>query len=224
MDKILVISPHMDDEVLGVGGTIMRHKALGDSVTVCFVCNRAYNHQYCHELIEKEKENALSAKRILGYDNHFFCDMPDERAGESLIQVIIALEEVVKKIEPTCVYIPCCYDNNQDHRAVFDAAMVAVRSFANPSLNALYMYEVPSSTDQAAQLSGAVFVPNHFVDITPYHSHKMKALLCYEKEARAYPHPRSPKAVEAWAMKRGVEVSLHYAEAFSLIRNIERSV
>ena len=29
--KILVVAPHPDDEVLGVGGTILKYKSKGDS-------------------------------------------------------------------------------------------------------------------------------------------------------------------------------------------------
>ena len=35
--NILVIAPHPDDEVLGVGGTMARHASRGDRVFVCVV-------------------------------------------------------------------------------------------------------------------------------------------------------------------------------------------
>ena len=41
--KILVIAPHMDDEVLGCGGTIARHVENGDSTFVCFIAHRILN-------------------------------------------------------------------------------------------------------------------------------------------------------------------------------------
>ena len=31
--KILVIAPHPDDETLGCGGTLLRHKANGDEIS-----------------------------------------------------------------------------------------------------------------------------------------------------------------------------------------------
>ena len=46
MEKVLVVSPHMDDEVLGVGGTIQKHIDQGDLVKVCFLCHRKYGNKF----------------------------------------------------------------------------------------------------------------------------------------------------------------------------------
>ena len=70
--KVLVIAPHMDDEVLGCGGTIKRHVEAGDNVAVCVVANRAYGHKYDHKLIDREKKACFRAKNALGYRDLFF--------------------------------------------------------------------------------------------------------------------------------------------------------
>ena len=36
-DKLLIIAPHPDDEVIGVGGTIVKRALAGDEVYVCVV-------------------------------------------------------------------------------------------------------------------------------------------------------------------------------------------
>ncbi|MCH7505465.1 PIG-L family deacetylase [PVC group bacterium] len=223
MKKVLVLAPHMDDEVLGLGGTISKHVKLGCTVKVCFVCNRAYGHKYEDTLIEKEKNHALEAKRILGYQNHVFLDLNDETLDERLIDTIIPIERVVHEFKPEIVYLPHKGDNNQDHRAVFLAAMVALRSFAAPFVNEIYTYEVPSSTEQAAPLVENIFCPNRYVDISEFVEIKKRALECYQTEKRSYPHPRSVKAIEVWGMKRGVEAYLEHAEAYVSIRSIERN-
>ena len=38
--KVLVFAPHRDDEIIGVGGTILKRKAAGDHITVCLVTAR----------------------------------------------------------------------------------------------------------------------------------------------------------------------------------------
>ena len=40
MDNVLIIAPHIDDEVLGVGGSISKHIPAGDKVTVVAVTDR----------------------------------------------------------------------------------------------------------------------------------------------------------------------------------------
>ena len=44
--NVLVIAPHMDDEVLGMGATIAKHVHSGHEVYVCFVAHRVYNRKY----------------------------------------------------------------------------------------------------------------------------------------------------------------------------------
>ena len=75
--NVLVVAPHMDDEVLGCGGTIMRHGAESHRVTVCIVANRAYGHRYDKEAVDEEKEACRRAQRVLGYEELVFLDLPD---------------------------------------------------------------------------------------------------------------------------------------------------
>ena len=216
--NILVIAPHMDDEVLGLGGTICKHVEANDKVKVCFVCNRAYGHKYTPQVVKQEENNALKAKRILGYREHVFLNLNDEKIDEKIIAVIIPLEKVVKEFKPQIVYVPHRGDINQDHRAVFHVAMVVLRSYVCPFLKEIYSYEIPSSTEQAAPFPETAFIPNVYIDIKGFIEKKKSAWSCYQKEMREFPHPRSLKGVEVLAMKRGVEAYLEYAEAFVAIR------
>ena len=222
MKKVLVIAPHMDDEVLGAGGVIAKHVLENCKVLVCFVCNRAYQHKYNERMINEEKKNAIAAMKELGYKSQIFLDLNDERLDECVRDVLIPLEKVVSDFKPGICYIPHKGDNNQDHRVVFQTSMIALRSFAAPYVEEIYSYEIPSSTEQSAPLMENVFMPNVYVDIKKFMHKKIRALGCYAKEKRQYPHPRSKKAVGILAKKRGVEAYMEMAEAFMLMRKIER--
>lgn len=217
--KILVIAPHMDDEVLGCGGVVAKHKDKGDKIWVIFVAHRVYDHHYDEKKNNIEKLHALRSKEILGYDEAIFLDLPDERLDGSVQDIIILLEKYVYEIKPDVVYIPFRGDNHQDHRGVFDAARVVLRSLATPFINNIYMYEVPSSTDQSPPLIETPFLPNYYADITEYMDKKIEAFKCYKTEERRYPHPRSEEALKVLAQKRGIEISFEYAEAFMILRN-----
>jgi len=216
--NILVIAPHMDDEVLGCGGTVARHVAEKESVHVCFIAHRVYDHMFNEDKNKIEKEHTLSAKKILGYKESVFFNLNDERLDASVQDIIIPLEDYLHKVKPDIVYVPFLGDNHQDHRAVFDAARVALRSSAAPFVRGIFMYEVPSSTEQSPQLSENAFLPNYYVNITPYIGKKIDAFRCYETEKRLYPHPRAEEALRILAQKRGIEIGFEYAEPFMTIR------
>lgn len=63
--KVLVIAPHPDDEVLGVGGTIARHNAQGDSVTVCIV-TKGQPPLFPKEGYKETRAEAARAHKCLG--------------------------------------------------------------------------------------------------------------------------------------------------------------
>jgi N-acetylglucosamine malate deacetylase 1 len=217
--KVLVIAPHMDDEVLGCGGTIVRHVDSGDYVAVCVVANRAYDHKYDTGLIEREKVSCKKAKEILSYQDLLFLDLLDEQLDRSQIDIIAPLEEIVSGCKPDIVYIPHRGDLNQDHRAVFEAARVVCRPNAGHRVTTLRAFEVPSSTDQVPGANEWPFLPNYYVNIEDSLERKIEAMACYSTESKAFPHPRSKEGLQVYAQKRGMEVGIKTAEAFSVLRD-----
>lgn len=217
--KVLVIAPHMDDEALGCGGVISKHKDIGDKVWVIFVAHRIYKHRFNEEKDKIERRYALKAKSLLKYDEAFFLNLNDERLDSCIQDIILPLERYIEAIKPETVYLPFKGDNNQDHRAVFEASRVVLRPLATPFIKTVNLYEVPSSTEQSPPLLENAFLPNYYVDITKYIDGKINAFRCYKTERRNYPHPRSEKALKILAKKRGIEIGFEYAEAFMTLRN-----
>ena len=220
--RVLVIAPHMDDEVLGVGGTIARHVSEGDEVYVCFATHRVYDHRYDEAQNQAEIKNALEARMVLGYREAKFFNLDDERLDACIQDVLIPLEAYLDEIKPEVVYLNHGGDNHQDHKAVFQAAMVALRPSVNLGIKRILCYEVPSSTEQSPPLNYLAFLPNYYLNIEKYLPTKLKALHCYQREKRQFPHPRSDKAVEILAMKRGSEVGINAAEAFTVLKELWR--
>ena len=217
--RVLVVAPHMDDEALGAGGVIARHVDQGDEVHVCFIAHRVYDHTFDEARNRAERECALKAKEVLGYKEATFLDLPDERLDTCIQVIIIPLEQKVQALTPEVVYLPHRGDNNQDHRAVFQAAQVAVRPTATPYLQKVLCYEVPSSTEQSPPVPEAAFLPNCYINIVQYLDKKLDALRCYQSEMRQFPHPRSEEAVRILARRRGIESGFMAAEAFLILRD-----
>ena len=217
--RVLVVAAHMDDETLGAGATIAKHVAAGDHVTVCITCKRAYDHRFSTRLVREEKRAAKQAMQRLGYHAQRMLDLPDERLGERLMDLMIPLEACIEQVRPEVVYTHHRGDANQDHRAVFQASLIACRAISRHKVRRLLSYEVPSSTDQAPPHPELAFQPNWYVNIEGFLNHKLQAMRCYKRELRNFPHPRSLKGLEIVAQKRGMEAGFHAAEAFVILRD-----
>src|SRR5262245_32283406 len=151
----------MDDETLGMGGTIAKHVASGDVVHVCMVCKRAYDHRFDPELVEEQRAAAIQAAKTLGYHQYHFLDLRDELLDERLLDVIVPIESVVQMVKPSVVYTHHRGDSNQDHRATLLATLVACRAIASYKVPRVLCYEVPSSTEQAPPFPEFAFIPNY---------------------------------------------------------------
>ncbi len=220
--KILVIAAHPDDETLGVGGTILRHKNDGDYVAVYIATDGVTAR---HDQMNRQKLAAEEACAILKVDELIFGEFPDQQLDViPLVKLAKALTVVVNKVCPDIVYTHHFGDVNQDHRRLFEATLIATRPVNNSPVKEVYTYEVGSSTEWSCAIEGWTFKPTVYVDISPYVKEKLKALSCYsntfESEIPPFPHPRSVEAVENQGKKRGVDVGLCAAEAFVALRVI----
>lgn len=218
MTDILVIAPHMDDEVLGCGGTIARHIDEGKVVHVCVVCNRVYNRHHDDDEIEAEKANLLNAKALLGYSHLHFLNLPDERLYQNLQELLETLEQKIQEIRPSLVYTCHAGDLHQDHQTVAQASNIALRSISAAYIHRILAYEIPSCTEQVFPHTLPPFIPTVFVDITKQLDRKLAAMDAYKRESRPFPHPRSLEMLQAQAKTRGMQCGRAAAEAFMLLR------
>ena len=215
--KVLIIAPHRDDEMLGVGGTLLKHKAAGDHVTVCVVAAR--EGETLSPNIAKLHQGMLQAHAFCGVDAYI--GMPYH--GSELEQVPRkelngAILELIRKVQPETVYLPYWGDMQKDHQVVCEAALVALREkYAHP-VTRILAYETLSETGIGLPTPEYAFMPNVFVDITEQLEDKKKALRFYSTQMHEFPDLRSLEAVEALARYRGATVNVPAAEAFMLIR------
>jgi len=190
MTRVLCIASHPDDEVLGVGGTLLRHKAAGDLVWIV-LANRCRT--------ESEVESREAEQRMgIAY----------ERLWESGRTIADAVIDYI----PDVVYTHSDADLHHDHRDALYQALVACRP--QSGVRTIYSFETPSATDW----SGRPFDPHHFVDIKATIEDKDHAMEAYESELRDYPHPRNIDSLDNRAAYWGQRVGVDYAEAFEVIR------
>ena len=228
MKSILVIAAHPDDEVLGCGGTIVKHIQNGDEVHVLIIAegvtsrDEERNPIRRKESLSKLKKMAHKAHKILGSNNIKLMDFPDNRMDSvDLLEIIKAVEKEINIVKPEIIYTHHYGDLNIDHRITHQAVLTACRPEPLRCVKRILTFEVQSSTEWQSPNIGTVFSPNVFIDISDTLSLKIDALKAYQSEMKPWPHSRSIKAVEHLAHWRGATVGLNAVEAFMLIRELD---
>lgn len=79
-----------------------------------------------------------------------------------------------------------------------------------------------SSTEWNHSSNRAAFAPNWFVDVTGGLDRKVEAMAAYATELREWPHPRSLEGIRIAARRWGMTVGVDAAEAFALLRRVDR--
>ena len=218
--RILVIAPHPDDEVLGCGGTILKHSKKGDEVFLCVV-TKTYTPDWSEEDTKVRKKEVEASNKILGIKKTYFLDYPTVKL-DTVPQKELndAISKIVKNVKPDIALIPFIGDLNRDHRIVSESSLVALRPSVNFSVKKIWSYETISETEWALPVKKNMFRPNVYIDISDTLKTKLKAMLAYKSELRDHPHPRSLETLSVLAEKRGSEVCLKFAEAFMSVRDI----
>jgi N-acetylglucosamine malate deacetylase 1 len=216
--KVLVIAAHPDDEVLGPGGTILRHVAAGDEVAIHIACagtNLRYDETQAAGLLETSRAVAACLGATIS-----FGDLPDQNLDTlTLPDVERGLGEVIARESPELLLLHHPSDLNRDHRILFEAAMVAARPYSAPGIRAIHCFETPSSTEWGGPPAALpAFAPNRFVDVSSTLADKLAAFALYRTEVRESPHPRDLGALEARARTWGAAVGLAAAEPFVVVR------
>ncbi len=220
--NVLVIAPHADDEVLGCGGTIVKHVLDGDKVYLCVV-TMAYTPDWTIEQITERQLEITKVQAILGIEGVFRLGLPtvklDTVPQRDINDLIL---NVIQRVKPRILYIPHKGDINRDHQIVFDAAMVAARPVSAETPSRILSYEVLSATEWSAPFAEYIFRPNVYIDISDTLEAKIMAMRAYQHGLRLPPHPRSEKGMLTLATLRGLTIGVEAAEAFSLVREIKR--
>jgi LmbE family N-acetylglucosaminyl deacetylase len=128
---------------------------------------------------------------------------------------------LIERVRPARVFLPFPGDRHEDHRQVFDAAMVAMRpNGRGHRVSSICCYETPSETHWTAPGVGPPFEPGVYADIADTLDTKLAAMRCYQSQLAEGIPARSIEAIEAMARFRGSIVGFGAAEAFAMVREI----
>lgn len=105
--RVLVLAPHIDDDIIGCGGTLRKHVLSGSAVMAVYFAD-------CTQ--ERIKE-AREAAGIIGFGNLEFFEYQSKTLSEHH-EIPGRLSGIIADYKPKIVYIPSLFDRHNDHIAV----------------------------------------------------------------------------------------------------------
>jgi LmbE family N-acetylglucosaminyl deacetylase len=224
LQRVLTFFAHPDDETLSAGATISKLTGLGAEVYVAIPATGNPKRKKIQKSVsldkdlEKLRKDCHHALKVLGIpDKHvFFGEFSDnEMDKHSMLEVILWLENIIKKVKPNLILTHHRFCTNIDHRICHEAAVVATRPTIDKHI-AILCGEVPSST---GYLRPTQWEPNFYIEVSEQDiERKILAMESYRTEIRKDPHPRSREVLKALAKVRGSEAGFLFAEAFMIQR------
>ncbi len=222
MKKVLVVAVHPDDETLGCGGTLLKHKANGDEIHWLIATDIKESEGYGISTIKQRNKEITKIEDLYGFTSVNKLDLSTTKVDTYSMSVLVSkISSVIDRIKPDTIYLPFKGDAHSDHKYIFDAAYSCTKIFRYPFIKKIYMMETLSETEFSLSTKEDSFAPNIFIDISKYMNKKIEIMNIYESEIGKHPFPRNERNIRALATYRGATSNCNYAESFELLKEIK---
>ncbi len=204
--QILVLSPHPDDDVLGCGGTLIRHIQQGHQVAILYLCQGdkgIAGLRPAKAAIIRKKEAVLAAQALGIAERHLhFLAQPDDGLYVSP-QTVLYLKGLLDALRPDLIYLPSFVDNHPDH---FQTNLLLKAALTRPVLLSAYEVWTP-------------LVPNRIVDISGEIEQKRDAIRAHQSQLQALDYLEAIAGLNRYRGGMYPKKPMQYAEAFCFARS-----
>jgi LmbE family N-acetylglucosaminyl deacetylase len=201
--KKLVIAPHIDDEVLGLGGLL-------DEKTHILHLGCAAEQNHGNSVVSRH-QRLLEWNAVVNLTKctHTLLDNPVN--NYATCDLISPIEQSINSFEPDICFIPNT-SYNQDHKAAYEASIIALRPHdLNHSVSTVFIYYQP----QDLWCPQRPVNPDTFFSISI--DDHINLYLLLRSQVRHY---RSPELIKSQLAVYGGTVGFDYALAFKTLRNV----
>ena len=210
MKRVLVVSPHPDDESIGCGGTLRAHVLAGDILNVIFLTSgEAGGHGKPPEETARIREKeAYVAASILGVQEIVFWKQPDGKLSVTR-QLVERLRAKLREFRPDVIYVTHDREMLGDHAA---AARLVKQALSNPARRngrpEVLMFEVWTPLQEMDQI----------VDISPYVDIKVRAIRAYKSQCDVMSFDEAALALNRYRGEMHSWPGGDYAEIFKNLK------
>jgi LmbE family N-acetylglucosaminyl deacetylase len=198
--RVLVVAPHMDDEVIPCGGTLILLAEQGAEIHVTFVTDSSAglrSAEAAAQLIAIRRSEAQRVSERLGYVSNEL-GFPDGQLHRHEPMLTKRLAQQITRREPDMIFCPFPADAHSDH-------MSCASAVARAALQAR-----PDATILANEVWTPLW-PNVAVDISRVAQRKEEAIRLYRSQIEDRDHAAAALGLNRF---RGLPHSVAFAEAF----------
>jgi LmbE family N-acetylglucosaminyl deacetylase len=215
--RVLIFSPHPDDDLVGCGGSIAKHiKQSNEVVIVYMTSGDAGSLKYSKEELAKiREEEARKATKILGVKDLIFLRNPDgyvKYNKTNLVKII----NIIREEKPELVYIPHKNDAHKDHMRTHELVVESIGRASGPwfqeckgkpwSVNTILCYEVWTPLQEISYIE----------DITEFIEFKIKALTQHKSQIKDIQYDEAVRGLNRY---RGITSGKgRYCECFQVLK------
>jgi LmbE family N-acetylglucosaminyl deacetylase len=205
--RILVLSPHPDDESIGCGGTLRSHVLAGDEVRViCLTSGEAGGHgRDTQDTMRLRECEALAAGMVVGISDTQFWRQPDGQL-QATADLTARLQTYLSEWPPHIIYVTHEREMHADHRA---AAMLVRQAIAVNGLRAaVRMYEVWTPLQELDDI----------IDISDFWETKLAAVRAHASQCEVVAFDEAVRGLNRYRGELHSWPGGDYAEVFQRMR------
>jgi len=198
--NILAIGAHPDDIEFGCGGTLIKYSQQGHNIFLLVLTDGSFGGDP-----QIRKDEQAQAARFMNTRELFWGGFNDTELVDNR-ELILKIEEVIRKVNPDIIFLNYGEDVHQDHRATSQAAVSASRY-----VREVLFYEVPTTQR---------FEPEIFVDIQDVLDKKLQLLKIHSSQVdkTRIENLTILESAQSCANFRGFQGRVKYAEGFKALR------
>ena len=206
--RILVLSPHPDDESIGCGGTLLHHVKEGDTVHIVFLTsgeNGGHGLSALETIRVREAESCAAAE-ILGVKHLEFWRLPDGnvRATHGPVE---RLRNKLNQFMPDRVYVPHEGEMHADHRGTARLIRRALQGLKEIR-PLVWMYEIWTPTQRLDAI----------IDISEFMNLKLRAVRAYRSQCSEVDFVEAVRGLNRYRGEMHSWPGGDFAEAFTRMK------
>jgi N-acetylglucosamine malate deacetylase 1 len=213
--RVLVFGAHVDDEVIGPGGTLACLSDLGVQITVVTFTGGDADTGYSRpewkgKVGEMRREEARAIDKVLGIERRVFLGYPTQDVRND-VQTYQACVRLIREVRPDVIFAHWIEDKHRDHRAV---AALADEARWKASENLMHDLGQPWYTPELFffEILELFPHPSLLVDISAGLERKLAAMAAATTQLEVLPGIQN--YIRGLGMARGYGRGSQYAEAY----------